>query len=192
MKNQIRFALTLTLVFAFVLATGVTSASAEGNVKLLGARFVIGKGLLVTFSVPEDVDLDQSAGVTVNGVTYPLVCRVSEISGKSVILACIANVSKKSVGGQATIWFGSASFSELLKDPRPWCYSVFDYGLNGKWDSIGQFCQVTTVGLGAIIVFFNPDYGTDFDYIYGPDDSVYNPNCGPDAPNFGDGFYYEC
>jgi hypothetical protein len=197
MSNKFRFSISMFLVLTFVLTTGVTAAlAASENVNFLGARFIVGKGLLVTLKVSEDTDLTQAASLVVNGLQYNLECRVLETSGKFVVLGCVGGVSRASVGGEATIWFGPDSFTTTLKDPRPWCYSVFDYGGIGSppWGQVGTTCQIHTANAGDVIPFFNPNYPTVplWTYIYGEDSSIFDPSCGPAVPKLGNGYYFDC
>jgi hypothetical protein len=189
---------SILLVLTFVLATGATTSSpASEGVTLLDVRFIIGKGLLVMLKVSDDVDLDQAASLNVNGVTYPLDCKVAETVGHSSILRCIADVSQASIGGEATILFGSASFNTTIKDPRPWCYSIFDYGGTGPssglpWGPVGSNCQIHTARPGDTIQAFNPNYPTVPYWTYMFDLSDTGAQCGPSSPDFGEGYYYDC
>jgi hypothetical protein len=194
MSNKFRFSISMFLVLTFVLTTGATAAmAASENVNFLGARFIVGKGLLVTLKVSEDTDLTQAASLVVNGLQYNLECRVLETSGKFVVLGCVGEVSRASVGGEATIWFGPDSFTTTLKDPRPWCYSVFDYGTDSDpWGEIGTYCQVHTARVGEFIfVAMNPEFLGYWGYLYQENagDAV---DCGTYQPELGNGYYYGC
>ena len=193
MSKGFRLSVSVLLVLTFALATGGTSAmAASENVYFLGARFIVGKGLLVTLKVSEDTDVTQSASLVVNGVEYALDCRVAETSGKFLTLRCVAGVSTDSVGGEATIWFGPDSFTTTLKDPRPWCYSVLDYTLEGPWHEIGTYCQLRAAGVGdAVALLLNPDFPVYWTYIY-EESAADAIDCGPGQPELGNGYYYNC
>jgi hypothetical protein len=190
MGRSVRLGLVLLLALCFVMIAGAMPAFAAGaDVQFLGARFIVGKGLLVMLKVAEGSEA-QSASVTVAGVQYELDCRAGEPTQGSVVLRCIAAVPPSSVGDEAIIRFGSASFTTTLKDPRPWCYTVFDFGPDG-WGPIGAYCKAHTAGVGDFIKFFNPDYPAVpfWDYRYDLDSSR---ACNGHSPNFGDGYYFYC
>ena len=107
-------------------------------------------------------------------------------------IVCIAKVNRTSVGGEALIAFGPYTFSATLRDPRPWCYGVFDYDHALAWGEIGSYCQVHTAMVGDTILFYNPEYVNSYYYVYGWDNTNFDANCGPYPPNLGDGYYYDC
>ena len=192
MSKKARFGLTLMLILAFLLATGATTAKAAGDVTFLGARFVPGKGLMVTLKLSEDADKDQAASAVVNGVTYTMDCRTIETIGKSTILRCSADLARPSGDVPITIWFGSASFATTLSEPRPWCYNVYDFPPSfDPWHFVGTTCQETTAQSGNIIEFANYEWWAVFDYQYW-ETGDQAENCGPAQPEFGSGFYYNC
>ena len=191
MRNSLRFILMLFMVLSFLMTTEVASAlAASERVTFLGAKFIVGKGWLVTLKVSEGTDTDQPVSVIVNGDQYTLDCKTAESNGNSFILTCLAAVPRASVGAEATIWFGSDSFITTVKEGRPWCYSVFDFGPEG-WGPIGTYCQVHTAAVGDLIKFFNPDYPAVPFWIYRYDlDSSHA--CNGHSPDFGDGYYFIC
>jgi hypothetical protein len=182
--------ISLILICIYTLTAGVGSAAAaEGDIVLLGARFIVGKGVLVTFKIGGDVDATQAASLSVNGITYDLTCHVNE-EKSSTLLRCLAQLTRGSIGGEATIQFGTRSFQAVIKEPRPWCYSVFDFGAAG-WGPIGTHCQVHTAGVGELIQFYNPEYAAVPFWIYRYDlDS--RKACNGHSPDFGDGYYFVC
>ena len=195
MPKLIRLFLTLFLICSFLLATGATSARAAAeDVQFLGATFIAGKGLLVTLRVSADTDLVQPAGVIVDGESYALVCQAKEEIQHFIILACLGELSKKTIDSTATIWFGADSFEAVIKEPRPrfWCYRVFDFGPDDiPWGEVGEICQSVPAEVGDTINFHNPNYPLTPTWIYRYDLNS-SKGCGGHSPDFGDGYYFYC
>ncbi|MEX2143915.1 MAG: hypothetical protein WD740_04915 [Anaerolineales bacterium] len=191
MRSQVFNVSIALLVAAILLAGTASSARAANEVIFLGARFIAGKGLALTFKVSAEYDLTQLANVAISGELINLICTTKGENGGFKKVVCIANVSQRSMSGSALISFGAYSFSTKLNEARPWCYSVFDFDLYLDWSQIGSHCQAHTVGEGDVIPFYSPIYGDSFDYIYG-DYTIFDPLCGPNPPDLGKGFYYEC
>jgi len=192
--RKVHLSLNVFVLLVFLLATTITAAAAASEIQFLGANFIVGKGLAVTFKVSSDFDLTQLASVNVNGIHYGLECTVKEENSTFKRVVCIAGVSTASVGGEALIAFGPYTFSATLKDPRPHCYGVYDWGLppTFPWTQIGSYCQDNRAAVGDVIMFYNPVWEDMPNYIYGNDSSIFNPSCGPAVLEFGNGYYYDC
>lgn len=190
-KKMLHTTVAVLFLAAFFLSLTVTPARAASEVTFLGARYIVGKGLAITFKISADFDFSQLASVNVNGKPYDLACTSKGESQGYKTIVCIAKVSQRLASGEALISLGSYTFNARLVEPRPWCYSIFDYDLSFTWDEIGSHCQAHTAATGDLIYFYNPVYGDYFDYIYG-EYTIFDPFCGPLPPNLGSGFYYEC
>jgi hypothetical protein len=188
-----RFVFTIILVLSFLGGLGVSPAqAAEKDVQFLGAKFVVDKGLLVMFKVFDESQLDRIASVTVNGDVYALDCRVAEDGGTFFILRCVTRMSPDLMDSEATILYGDNSYTAILREPRPWCYPVFDFGPDEiPWGAVGVYCQVRPAAVGDFIEFHNPNWPLTPFWIYRYDlDS--DRACGGGSPNFGDGYYFFC
>jgi hypothetical protein len=186
-----RFCLATLLFISLFLTSGVKPAQAAGeDVQFVGARFIVGKGLLVMLKVSEVSELTQETSVNTGGFQYDLNCQVAETNSSGLILRCLASIPASSIGDEAVIKYGSSSFTTTLKEPRPWCYSVFDFGPDG-WGLIGSHCQQHTAAVGDMIQFYNPDYPAVpfWDYRY---DLNSARACNGHSPDFGDGYYFFC
>ena len=189
MNNPWRLGLAVLMICSLALTSATTALAAEKDVQLLGARFIVGKGLLVTLKIFDNADLGLAASVTIDGVQYDLDCRVAEESS-FYILRCLATVATDLVGHEATIYYGAEVFTLTLKEPRPWCYTVFDFGAAG-WGPIGTQCQVRIAGIGDMIRFHNPEYPAVpfWNYRYDLDS---HKACNGHSSDFGDGYYFYC
>ncbi len=189
-----------SLLLTSLALTVVPAMAADGpSIRFLGANYLSGKGLVLYFDVPSDLDPGQvENSVVVDGVSYSLTCHFNARG----LLVCIAPVKKSGIGHSADVSFGGMTFNLTIPEvsvPRitpgvtmcagysvgSYVYDVFDYDSDLVWHSIGTHTQDCPAAVGDAIPFFSPDWGDTELHYYSLDGS---DNC---APDLGDGYYFE-
>jgi hypothetical protein len=181
--------LLTTLVVLAMLAMFAGPAAAAGNVTLVSVAYVPGKGPVFTFEVSGDYSkADLIGALQVNGGgNFKLHCQ--QIDKDTVT----CTVSKKAAGKDVTVTWGGQTFWTKVpgaKTKTQYCYSVWDYNLDGIWTDYGPYCQDAPASYDDPdpILFYNVDWDSEIEYWFWYEE----PFCGSGI--VGDAYYwvYDC
>lgn len=181
MKKVLYTTLVLLAMLFSAVGTAAAAPMAAGTVTLIGAGYVEGKGVVFTFHVDGKVSRSAMKGsVHVDGGgNYGLDC----VQQDSDTIKCTA---PKAVAGNnvSVTWGGSTFWTHVAGIPDPqYCYSVYDYDMEGVWQDYGPYCQDTPAEYADWIEFYNEDWEDSYDYWFLPE----GPEC---SGKSGDAYYF--